>query len=69
MQIREQVLERLQKGAEVFACGSYLAQLDSLHQTDIYTSLGFERLDRKNRDIQKYTLHRTKTGIKPSTYS
>lgn len=53
MQIREQVLERLKKGAEVFACGSYLAQLDSLHQTDIYTSLGIERLDRKNRDIQK----------------
>lgn len=53
MQIGEQVLERLQKGADVFACGSYLAQLDTLHQTDIYTTLEIERLARKNRDIEK----------------
>ncbi|MBO5875641.1 MAG: DUF2851 family protein [Alistipes sp.] len=49
----QRTIERLKTGAEIYACGGYLAQLDSLHQMDIYISLGFERLGRKNEDIRK----------------
>lgn len=45
------MLNRLEAGAATCACGGYLSQLDALHRTGIYTSLGYERLKRKNDDI------------------
>ncbi len=49
----QSIINRLQTGAEVFACGGYIAQLDSLHCMELYTTLGFERLERKNSDIRE----------------
>ncbi len=54
MQEKEQIIEQLRAGASYFACGGYLASLDSLHRTEIYHSLGYERLERKNNDINAY---------------
>lgn len=47
------MINKLKAGASYFACGGYLASLDVLRRTEIYNSLGFERLERKNRDITK----------------
>ncbi len=47
----ERIINRLKTGAELCACGGYLAQESTLHQIEIYTSLGYERLARKNEDI------------------
>jgi hypothetical protein len=41
----------LKAGASYFGCGGYLSKLDTLHRLDIYNKLGFERLSRKNSDI------------------
>lgn len=49
----DRIINRLKTGAELYACGGYLAQLDYLHQLEIYNSLCFERLLRKNEDIRK----------------
>ena len=49
----KRIINRLKMGAEVCACGGYIAQSDSLHNAQSYTSLGYERLDRKNKDIRK----------------
>ena len=49
----QRIINRLKTGAELCACGGYLAQTDTLHLTEIYTSLGYERLGRKNDDIRK----------------
>ena len=43
----------MKAGASYFACGGYLSSLDKLHRTEIYNTLGFERLERKNRDIMR----------------
>ena len=60
MQQREQIINQLKARASYFACGGYLTTLDSLHRTEIYHSLGYERLERKNHDITQYfeTLNR-----------
>ncbi len=47
----KQAINRLKAGASYFGCGGYLCSLDRLHQLDIFTKLGFERLERKHRDI------------------
>ena len=44
-------INRLKAGASYFGCGGYLSKLDTLHRLDIYNKLGFERLSRKNSDI------------------
>lgn len=47
----KRVTNKLKAGASYFACGGFLASLDRLHLAQLYNSLGFERLERKNRDI------------------
>ena len=50
---RKRTLNRLQAGASYFGCGGYLASLERLQRLQIYNTLGFERLERKNRDIME----------------
>lgn len=42
---------KLKKGASYYACGAFLNNLDGMRRAEIYTSLGYERLERKYRDI------------------
>lgn len=49
----KRIINRLKMGAEVCACGGYIAQSDALHNAESFTSLGYERLSRKNKDIQE----------------
>lgn len=51
MDERKRNINRLKAGASYFGCGGYLSKLDTLHRLDIYNKLGFERLSRKNSDI------------------
>ena len=51
MEEKKRQLNRLQAGASYFGCGGYLSSRGRLSQLEIYTKLGFERLERKNRDI------------------
>lgn len=51
MDERKRNINRLKAGASYFGCGGYLSKLDTLHRLDIYNKLGFERLSRKNNDI------------------
>lgn len=53
---KERLLERLKRGAGDAACGGYLASLDGLQRTEVYTSLLFDRLGRKMRTVE--ALHR-----------
>ena len=55
MEQMKQAINRLKAGASYFGCGGYLCSLDRLHQLDIFTKLGFERLERKHRVIACYT--------------
>ena len=41
------MVNRLKAGAANCSCSGFLAQTDALHRTEIYTSLGYERLKRK----------------------
>ena len=47
--------ERLQRDAENGSprCGQYLATLDPLFRTEIYTALLYERLERKMRLVEE----------------
>lgn len=51
----EQLISRLMASVETgcVACGTYLASLDSLRRTEIYTTLLFERLERKIRVVEE----------------
>lgn len=51
---KEQLLERLVAGSVSgsTACGDFLAAMDSLHRTELYTKLLFERLERKMRLVE-----------------
>lgn len=51
----EEALGRLQAGARSYACGSYLTGLQPLPRHEIYTTLAFDRLERKMRMVE--TLH------------
>lgn len=42
---------KLKKGASYYACGAFLNTLDGMRRAEIYTSLGYERLERKYHDI------------------
>lgn len=54
MQYNKQDINRLKAGASYFGCGGYLHSLDSLHRSEIYNRLGFDRLERKNSDIMSF---------------
>lgn len=45
------MLERLAEGAGAHACGGYLAGLDPLQRSELFTALVFDRLDRKIRTV------------------
>ena len=51
---RKSIPDELREEASRFECGRYLAALDPLHRTDIYNALGYERLSRKNRDVNRF---------------
>ena len=48
------IINKLKAGASYFGCGAYLSKLDSLHRSEIYNTLGYERLIRKNGDIREF---------------
>lgn len=48
------ITDKLRKGASCFGCGGYLSSLDPLHRAEIYNALGYERLSRKNRDVNGF---------------
>lgn len=50
---RRSIINRLKAGASYYACGAYFAKRDELHRQEIYNTLGFERLERKNNDIKE----------------
>lgn len=50
----EAVYERLRAGAATTSCGTFIASLDMLHRSEIYNTLGYERLARKNDDIRRF---------------
>ena len=54
MQEKDLIIEQLKAKAQYFACGGYLSTLDALHRAEIYNSLGYERLERKNSYITEY---------------
>ena len=53
MDERKRNLNRLKAGASYFGCGGYLSKLEPLRRLEIYNTLGFERLSRKNGDINR----------------
>lgn len=50
---RQRMLHRLEAGASSCACGERLAALPSLHRSDLYTALVFDRLKRKMRRVEE----------------
>lgn len=48
----ERILARLKAGAGTYACGGYLAGLDDLQRTELFTALLFDRLARKMRLVE-----------------
>lgn len=46
-------LNRLKAGAAEYACGGFLNRTDTLHRTDIYTSLLYDRLQRKYNTVNE----------------
>ena len=48
----ERILARLEADAGTYACGGYLAGLDDLQRTELFTALLFDRLARKMRLIE-----------------
>ena len=48
----ERILARLAEGAGSYACGGYLAGLDDLQRTELFTALLFDRLARKMRLVE-----------------
>lgn len=49
----KRMLNRLQAGAEIYACGSYLAARHALQRSEICTALVFDRLRRKIRTVEE----------------
>lgn len=45
-------IERLEARAGEHACGGFLASLDELQRTELFTALIFDRLDRKMRTVE-----------------
>ena len=56
-QRRQRFIGRLEAGAEHAACGVHIAALVALRRAELYNTLAFERLERKNRDIND--IHRS----------
>jgi len=44
---------RLTAGAATYACGGYIARLDTLRRNDLYTQLAYDRLERKYRVVRE----------------
>lgn len=44
---------RLTAGAATYACGGYIAHLDTLHRHDLYTRLAYDRLERKYKVVRE----------------
>ena len=44
---------RLLAGAATYACGRYVARLDTLHRNDLYTRLAYDRLARKYNVVRE----------------
>lgn len=45
-------LHRLEAGAAAYGCGEWIAALDMLRRSDLFNTLGFDRLDRKYRTVR-----------------
>ena len=53
MAAAEQILERLRDNAASYACGDFLAALDDLQRSEIFTALIFDRLKRKMEMVDR----------------
>lgn len=54
MQDRDKrMLDRLKTGAGAFACGEYLAELDTLHRSEILKDAAYDRLRRKIAAVEE----------------
>ena len=53
MDAPDRTLERLRDGSATYACGGYLAALDDLQRSEIYTALIFDRLKRKMEMVDR----------------
>lgn len=49
----ERMLDRLKTGAGAFACGEYLAELDTLHRSEILKDAAYDRLRRKIAAVEE----------------
>ncbi len=54
MEEYKRLINRLKTGASYFGCGAYLSRIGTLRRLTLYNTLGFERLKRKQGDIQKF---------------
>jgi hypothetical protein len=52
MEDNKRLINRLKTGASYFGCGAHLARIGTLRRLTLYNTLGFERLKRKQDDIQ-----------------
>jgi hypothetical protein len=52
MEDNKRLINRLKTGASYFGCGAHLARIGTLCRLTLYNTLGFERLKRKQDDIQ-----------------
>lgn len=50
----DSIYDKLRRGASTVSCGHFVAALDTLHRAEIYNTLGYERLTRKNNDIRRF---------------
>lgn len=50
---RNRVLNHLKSGASSYSCAGFISSLDSLHRAEIFTSLLFDRLDRKYKTVEQ----------------
>ncbi len=46
--------DKSQEETPHIGCCQYLSSLDPLHRTEIYNTLGYERLTRKNHDVNRF---------------
>ena len=52
MDPKQRMLNRLKAGAGTYACGGFLTGMDQLHRNEIFTTILFERLQRKIAMVQ-----------------
>lgn len=49
----QRIEHRLLAGAAAYACGGYIARLDTLRRNDLYTRLAYDRLERKYKVVRE----------------